>query len=74
MQFKKWINDNNITENPWFNDSFLLRFCRARKFDIVKIQKMFSDYMDYRKENGIDDIVSVSKNLKLTLFIGIRIR
>ena len=51
---------NNVTENPWMNDPFLLRFCRARKFDLDKIIIMFSNYMQYRKDNGLDTIVNVS--------------
>lgn len=58
--FKQWIVMNNITENPWFNDMFLLRFCRARKFDLDKIILMFSNYIEYRKTNGLDTIVTVS--------------
>ena len=56
-QFKKWIEDNNITENPWHKDYFLLKFCRARKFDLDKIIEMFTNYMAYRKENGLDTII-----------------
>jgi hypothetical protein len=49
---------NNITENPWFNDMFLLRFCRARKFDLDKVILMFTNYIQYRKDNGLDTICS----------------
>jgi len=59
-QFKQWIEQNDVTHNPWHTESFLLRFCRARKFDLDAVIKMFSAYMDYRKENGIDTIVQVS--------------
>ena len=56
-KFKLWIKNNNYDENPWFNDSFYLKFCRARKFDYEKIILMFGDYMNYRKENSIDTII-----------------
>lgn len=56
-KFKEWIAANKITENPWFIDTFLLRFCRARKFDLPKVIEMFSNYMKYREENGLDDII-----------------
>jgi hypothetical protein len=56
-QFKEWITVNKITENPWHTDPFLLRFCRARKFELDKIIIMFSNYMAYRKENELDTIV-----------------
>lgn len=47
-----------MTHNPWHTDSFLLKFCRARKFELEKIIEMFSNYMQYRKENGIDTIIN----------------
>lgn len=60
-EFKKWIEENNVTHNPWHTDSFFLRFCRARKFDLKKIIIMFTDYMKYRTENNLDTIMSVSR-------------
>jgi hypothetical protein len=62
-EFKKWIKDNKVTENPWLNDVQLLKFCRARNFQIEKIIEMFTNYMDYRKEHDIDHIVGVSIQL-----------
>lgn len=59
-QFKKYLADNNVTENPWLNDVQLLKFCRARSFDLQKIIAMFTAYMEYRTENKIDTIVGVS--------------
>ena len=49
-----------MTENPWHKDYFLLKFCRARKFDIEKVKEMFTNYMAYRKENELDTICQVS--------------
>ena len=49
-----------MPENPWFNDTFYLRFCRARKFDLEKIKVMFLEYLDYRAEYGADDVLTVS--------------
>jgi hypothetical protein len=40
----------------------LLKFCRARSFDLQKIIAMFTAYMEYRTENKIDTIVGVSDN------------
>jgi len=71
----KWIADNNITENPWFNETFYLKFCRARKFDLEKVIIMFTDYIKYREENGLDTIVSVSIRFFCSyLNIGFRFR
>ena len=55
-----WISAEDLTENPWFNETFYLRFCRARKFDLPKIKEMFLKYMEYRRENQLDDIIYVS--------------
>jgi len=61
---KKWVEENNITVNPWHDDNFLTKFCRARKFDFEKIMEMFSNYMKYREENGLDTIIGVSIFIK----------
>lgn len=53
--------EEGFNRNPWYNDTFFLKFCRARKFDIEKIKIMFTNYIEYRKEYGIDDIITVSK-------------
>lgn len=58
-EFKEWHIAEGY-QNAWFNDSFLSRFCRARKYDLDKIKLMFSAYMQYRKDNGLDTIVNVS--------------
>ncbi len=34
QQLKEWITKSDYNFNPWFDDMFLLRFCRARKFQI----------------------------------------
>lgn len=57
-KFKEWIISDKITENPWHNDPFFLRFCRARKFDLLKIKEMFTNYMKYRKEHDLDNILT----------------
>jgi hypothetical protein len=46
--FKAWIAKNKITENPWMKDYFLLKFCRARRFDLAKVIEMFTNYIKYR--------------------------
>lgn len=61
-QFKEWINVNDVINNPWCTiDESLLRFCRARKFDLDKVIEMFNNYIKYREDNGLDDICHVSK-------------
>lgn len=48
-------------------DSFLARFCRARKWDIKLICEMFTNYMKYRADNKIDTISGESLIPKETL-------
>ena len=43
--------------NPWFDDMFLLRFCRARKFQMKKLTLMWANLMEWRKKHGIDTIM-----------------
>jgi len=57
-QFKEWIQTNKVTENPWLNDVQLLKFCRARNFDMDKVIEMFKNYIEYRNENDLDNIVN----------------
>lgn len=58
-QFKKYIKDNNITEHPQYDDYYLLRFLRARKFEMEKVILMFNTFMEWRKENDVDNILEV---------------
>ena len=44
-KFKEWITVNDITHNPWHDDCFFLKFCRARKFEIEKVIEMFNNYI-----------------------------
>ena len=57
--FRKYIKDNNITDHPQYDDYYLLRFLRARKFDMDKTILMFTNFMDWRKENDVDNILDV---------------
>ena len=44
------------TGNPWFTDQYLLRFCRARKFDEKKTIKMWDDFIADRTANKVDEL------------------
>ena len=58
-QFKKYIKENNITDHPQYDDYYLLRFLRARKFEMDKTLLMFNTFIEWRKENDVDNILEV---------------
>ena len=39
-----------------FDDNDILRFCRARKFDVAKIQTMIQEFAQWRVEKEIDTL------------------
>ena len=56
-KWKKQLKDENVIEDwTYYDDLFLLRFCRARKFDIKKVHEMFTNYMKWRKDEKVDEI------------------
>lgn len=65
-QFKKYIKDNNITDHPQYDDYYLLRFLRARKFEMDKTILMFNNFMEWRRENDVDHILTVIDSNCLT--------
>jgi len=42
--------------DPPYDDAYLLRFLRARKFDLAKTMAMWKSFIEWRKENGVDEI------------------
>ena len=44
--------------DPPYDDAYLLRFLRARKFDISKTVEMWNKFINWRKENDVDNITS----------------
>jgi len=58
-QFKEWILATGMAdlEKLHFDDHDILRFCRARKFDLPKIQLMFTNFINWRQAEGVDDII-----------------
>lgn len=42
--------------DPPYDDAYLLRFLRARKFDLAKTLTMWNNFIKWRKENNVDEI------------------
>lgn len=59
VQFKEWIAATEIAnmEQLHFDEHDLLRFARARKFDLQKMQVMFQNFMTWRREAEVDTII-----------------
>lgn len=44
-----------------YDDYYLLRFLRAREFDIKKTIEMFDEFYKWRQENDVDNAIWVSE-------------
>ena len=58
-QFRKIVTAMGLG-NPPYDNPYLLRFLRARKFDLKKTEKMFVDFIAWRKEKDVDNIQVLS--------------
>lgn len=45
-------------KKPSHTDAFLLRWLRAREFDVSKAERMYRHDLEWRKEHGVDDMIS----------------
>jgi len=54
-EFRAAVTNMGCT-NPPYDDAYLLRFLRARKFDLTKALQMWSTFIKWREENSIDSI------------------
>ena len=53
---EKILSEGLLSEMGNYDDLYLLRFLRARKFDVEKTYLMFSNFLKWRDENGVDSI------------------
>jgi hypothetical protein len=53
---EKLLNDNTLTDFSTYDDLYLLRFLRARKFDLTKTALMFETFLKWRTDNNVDEI------------------
>ncbi|KAI0031553.1 CRAL-TRIO domain-containing protein [Vararia minispora EC-137] len=56
-KLKKELQDEGAFVPERMDDPTLLRFLRARKFDVVKAKEMLLAYEQWRKDFGVDDIL-----------------
>ncbi|KAH9483135.1 Sec14 cytosolic factor [Psilocybe cubensis] len=56
-KFKKELKEEGHFVEERMDDATLLRFLRARKFDLVKAKEMLLAAEQWRKEFGVDDII-----------------
>ncbi|KAF5356662.1 hypothetical protein D9757_013142 [Collybiopsis confluens] len=57
-KFKKELQDEGVFVEERMDDATLLRFLRARKFDVALAKTMIIECEKWRKEFGVDDIVN----------------
>lgn len=55
--FKKQLKDEGIFVESRMDDALLLRFLRARKFDLPQAKLMISNWIKWRKDQGVDDLL-----------------
>ena len=56
-QFKEWIVATEANGAYQYDEYDLLRFCRARKFDLGLVQVMFTNFIKWREDDGVEDIM-----------------
>lgn len=49
-------DSNEGTLMPQWNDAYLLRFLRARKFNLEDTEKMWVDFVAWRRKNAVDTL------------------
>ena len=60
-EFKQIIVEEEITNDPRFDDHYLLRFLKARKFNIKKTLEMFKKFLEWRVEHDADNALVTDK-------------
>lgn len=61
-ELKLYLKVNGI-DRAEFDDWYLLRFCRARKFNLDKTIQMFTKWVKARSEHSVDSILAVDLSL-----------
>jgi hypothetical protein len=57
QKWKTQLKDESVIDNfEVYDDLFLLRFLRARKFDLVKTMEMFKKFLQWRIDMKVDEL------------------
>ena len=51
------IVEEDLTKDPRFDDHYLLRFLRAREFDLKETHKMFANFIEWREKHGANNAI-----------------
>lgn len=63
QELKDYIKNELRVDNPIFDDWYLLRFCRSRKFNLKDVIAMFKKFLEFRETINADQILkSVKRN------------
>lgn len=57
-KFRQAVRD---VRKPSHTDAFLLRWLRARDFDVAKAERLYRNDLQWRKDNGVDDLLQTYK-------------
>ena len=54
-----WVRNENILdlEKMHFNETDILRFCRARKFDEAKVKTMIRNFAEWYENENIENLL-----------------
>jgi hypothetical protein len=58
VRLKKSLESKEKYKPQEHGDFLLYRFLRARKYDLIKTEQMFLDYLQWRETQKVDDIVN----------------
>jgi len=57
-EFRTYLNEHGLAQHPRYDDVYLLRFLRARRFLLDKTITMFTTFLKWREENEIDALIT----------------
>ena len=60
-EFRQTIKEEEITNDPRYDDYYLLRFLRARKFNMKKTMEMFTKFLEWRDEYRVNEAMVIYK-------------